>query len=240
MKKLYIPVSDDKRLYFAKEYFKKSGYYVVNDFEECDFTLLGINPKDYRLYTSKPVFAGNVSDDSVFDYSKEESFALENAYLTAEAAISKAVSNSEVSLIDANILIIGYGRIAKALLNFLLPYSKNITICARSDIQRLQASLAGAKEITFDDLKYKNDYTFVFNTVAHPVVNKLELLALPNDTIILDLASFPGGVDKMYAKAFNKKLIVARGLPGEYSPKSAGIIIAKAVHKMIERGEIKI
>ena len=92
--------------------------------------------------------------------------------------------------------------------------------------------------IDFTDLKNKNSFDFVFNTVPHPVFNGVELSALPRDCVLIDLASFPGGVDKHYALSRKINLIEARGLPGKFSPETAGHIVAEAVDQVIREGKI--
>ena len=52
--------------------------------------------------------------------------------------------------------------------------------------------------------------------------------------MILDLASFPGGVDTLVANSLKIKLINGRGMPSKYTQKTAGEIIAEAVMNMIE------
>lgn len=234
MQKFYCPNIDDKRIYYAVEYLEKLGYYKSSKLDNCDFVLLGINPTDFQSFKDYPVFAGNVCANSVFDYTKVPEFALENAFLTAEGALALAIKSSEISLINSNVLIIGYGKIAQALHNILNALNPNITVCARNPVQLSKANMMGANPIGFEQLKKENDFDFVFNTVPHPVLNEKELNALKNECVILDLASFPGGVDAHYAKLKEKIFLQARGLPALYSPKSAGIIVAKAVAKMIE------
>lgn len=238
MKYFYTVEDNDKRLEYAKSYLEANGYISAKKPEKADFILMGINPKDFLSYTSKPVFAGNVSACNVYDYTKLEAFALENAYLTAEGALALAVNESKRSLVNSKILVLGYGRIAKALCNYLQAFSKNITVCARNENQVLLAQLQGFSTISFDELRSKNEYDFVFNTVAHPVINEYELRALKKDCLVIDLASFPGGVDKMFARALNINLIEARGLPAKFSPETAGEVVGKAVISMIKGGLI--
>ena len=48
-------------------------------------------------------------------------------------------------------------------------------------------------------------------------------------TIIIDLASFPYGMDDKLAKEYNLKYYRELGIPGRYAPVSAGEIIAKTI-----------
>ena len=87
----------------------------------------------------------------------------------------------------------------------------------------------GASAVTIDELATQNDFDFVFNTVPHPIINERELRLFKKDALLVDLASFPGGIDVHFAESLGLNLIVARGLPAKYSPKSAGETVAKAV-----------
>lgn len=223
MKKIFSPDLSDKRMIYAIENLKKMGYEIVSSQDLSDYTVLP--PKS------------DLKIDSV-DYLNDEGFALKNACLTAESALAIAVNESEKSLINSKILIIGYGRIAKALHKYLIPFTHNITVCARNSHQRDLAEINGAEACDFDALKIKNNYDFVFNTVPFPVMNERELNALNVDALVIDLASFPGGIDKHQARANGIKLIQAWGLPGKYSPKTAGFFIAQTVDEMIREGKI--
>lgn len=236
--KFFAPDLSDKRIVYAINYLEKMGYSKVDFESNADFILLGVNPDKKYLGFQKPVFAGNIKADNIYDYTKCESFALKNAYLTAESAVAVAVDNDDESLINNSVLIAGYGRIGKALHKLLSAYTDDITICARDKNARTLAECCNAKAIDFDSLKTKNEYKFVFNTVAHPVFNKAELDAMNKNTLIIDLASFPGGVDKHISKANDIKLVVARGLPAKYSPNTAGRIVAQTVDEMVNIDKI--
>lgn len=229
MTNFYVASFDDKRVAYASDYLQEFGYKAVNNLSKADFVLTGVNPPSLDAYRDFHICAGNVLDDNVFDYTKNECFAAENAYYTAESAVCIACQNSDLSLVNSNVLILGYGRIAKALHRFLTPYTSHITVCARNGVQRTTAVMNGASAITLDELTEQNNFDFVFNTIPHPIINERELRLFKKDTLLVDLASFPGGIDVHFAESLGLNLIVARGLPAKYSPKSAGKTVAKAV-----------
>jgi dipicolinate synthase subunit A len=226
MKKFISPDLSDKRIIYAADYLNEKGYEQVTSYENADFLLLPIN------YDKKYLETGV----EIVDYKNDEIFQLKNAYLTAEGALSLAIEKSEKSLVNSSILITGYGKIAKALHLYLSAFTNNITVCARSESARVTAQYNGAKCIDFDKLKLKNDYDFIFNTVPHPVFNEQELSSVKNDVLIIDLASFPGGVDTHIAKSKKIALIIARGVPAKYSPKTAGIIVGETVDRIKKGG----
>ena len=92
----------------------------------------------------------------------------------------------------------------------------------------------GARVIGFSDLKKSYGYDFIFNTVPHMVFTKAELDAVGENTLVIDLASFPGGVDTLYAKSKGIRLIDGKKLPSRYSEQSAGELIGRAVEKIIK------
>ena len=231
IKKFYMPDFSDKRLTYTNEELEKLGYISINNSENADFIVLGVNPESCDYPT--PVFAGNVDKAGVYDYTKSENFAIKNAYLTAEAAISIAIENSDFSLINTPVLICGYGRIGKALHSYLKAFTNNITVCARNDSQRTLVKALGAKAIDFGKLSCEK-YCYIFNTVPHPIFNEKELKTISKNVLLIDLASFPGGVDRHFADYFNINLITARGLPGNFSPVSAGIIVAHTIDEIIK------
>lgn len=223
MKKVFISDLSDKRMIYAEAELKNMGYEIVKKYENCDCVL--------RPPQSKDKHKG-------IEYMKNEAFVLKNAYLTAEAALGIAINESEQSLINSKILIIGYGRIAKALHKYLQAFTSNITVCARNSVQLSNAEMNSARTIHITDLSKCKCYDFVFNTVPFPVLNEKELKQMNTDALIIDLASFPGGVDKHSAQAKGIKLIQAWGLPGKCSPKTAGKYVAQAVHDIIREESI--
>ena len=232
--KFLTPDLTDNRIRYAAARLEEDGFIRVEKRENADFILLGVNTDKGLLTNGLPVFAGNVRADNVFDYTKHESFALENAYITAESAVALAVCESERSLINASVLITGYGRIAKALQRYLSPLTRAITVCARSNHALTEAACKGAKAVPLSELRTQLEQDFIFNTVPHPLFNAEELSQLREGALLIDLASFPGGVDKHAARVNEIRLIEARGLPAKYSPKSAGAAVACAVEEMIK------
>lgn len=234
MKKFYAPDLSDKRIEYACKTLEKSGYQKCDNVKNSDFVVLGVNPNKNEISYDIPVFAGNIKADNIFDYTKKETFALKNAYLTAESALALAVSESPKSLINSKCLIVGYGRIGNALHKYLSAFTCDITVCARSCNSRTLARSKNADVMDLEALKNESDFDFVFNTVPHPVFNEKEISALKKGALVIDLASFPGGVDKHIAKSNGIHLIIARGLPAKFSPKTAGEIVADTIDKMIK------
>ena len=187
------PDLSDKRIISAAEYLAKKGYTRVNKAENADFVLLGVNPKSEYLNYDVPIYAGNVSADNVYDYTKREDFAIKNAYLTAEGALSLAINESDISLINSEILICGFGRIGKLLCAKLHALSATVAAEARkcSDLAWIRSY--GYIDIPLETLsECVGEYDLIINTIPSLVVSEDILKLVKNDALIIDLASKPG------------------------------------------------
>ena len=71
----------------------------------------------------------------------------------------------------------------------------------------------------------------VVNTVPSTVLSENELVKLKHDTVLIEIASPPYGIDFDSAKRLGIKVIKAPSLPGRYFPVEAGEVIAKTIIK---------
>lgn len=111
-----------------------------------------------------------------------------------------------------------------------------MTVCSRSALSKTRALFAGARHTDFSGLVQPGDYDLVYNTVPHMIFTKRELQALRRDTVLVDLASFPGGVDTLMAHTLGITVVDGRNLPGRTAPETAGALIGETVAEMIEEG----
>jgi dipicolinate synthase subunit A len=76
-------------------------------------------------------------------------------------------------------------------------------------------------------------YDIIFNTVPTWLFLEDFLLKINKNTLIVDLASSPGGVDVSAAKKLSSRVLWASSLPGKYAPESAGELIASCIKNII-------
>ena len=77
----------------------------------------------------------------------------------------------------------------------------------------------------------------VVNTIPAPVLTRPVLAALRPQSLIVDLASAPGGTDFDAAAALGHTALLASGLPARCAPASAGEYLAGTVLEIIEERE---
>ena len=73
------------------------------------------------------------------------------------------------------------------------------------------------------------DFDTVVNTVPARIFTAERIAKLRPDAVCLDLASRPGGFDLEAAKALDRNVIWALGLPAETAPETAGRIVGGTV-----------
>lgn len=167
---------------------------------------------------------------NAIDYFVREEFAVLNAVPTAEGAIEIAMHALPITIHESRSLILGFGRIGKILAKDLQGLGAKTFVEARR----------------FDDLSWIRSYGYegiylpllkeslpafdvIFNTVPHQIIKEDMMKYIRKDCLIIDLASLPGGIDRVLAKKYGLNVIHALSLPGKTSPKTSGEIIKCAI-----------
>ncbi len=168
-----------------------------------------------------------------FDYLEREEFAILNAIPTAEGAIQIAMEEIATTIYDTKCLIVGYGRISKVLAKYLHVMGADVTVSARKYEDLAWIKVNGFKAVhTNDIIKVIGEQQIVFNTVPATVLNENVLLTAPNECLMIDLASKPGGIDFEVANKLGIKTIWALSLPGKVAPITAGKIIFNTIQNI--------
>lgn len=168
---------------------------------------------------------------SVFDYYESEEFAIANAIPTAEGALEIAMRELPITLNGSTSLVIGYGRIGKVLSRLLKAVGSDVTVSARKPRDMAWIKAYGHNAANTDELYdvLEKRFDVIFNTVPHTVLDERALTRLCGGTLIIDLASKPGGVDITAAERRSVKVVWALSLPGKVAPVTSGEIIADTV-----------
>ncbi len=171
----------------------------------------------------------------IVDYLEREELGILNAIPTAEGAIEIAMHEMPITLCGSRCLILGNGKIGKVLGNMLTGIGAKVTVCVRKYKDAAEARTRGEESIFFRDLEEKiAEYDVIFNTVPSLVVGYKVLKRVRDNSLIIDLASKPGGVDFETAAQLNKKVIHALSLPGKVAPHTAGDFISETILNILE------
>lgn len=204
-----------------------------------------INPAEIHslLKPDAVIFAGKADkrlEDTfkgkeIIDYMEREELSLKNAVPTAEGAVEIALNELPVTLNGLKVLIVGLGRIGTALAEILKGFGADVTASVRNAKGTAKARILGIKSVCTN--KMDTDYKLVFNTVPELIFDSELLSRFDDETLFIDLASKPGGIDFDSASVLGKKVVWALGIPGKTAPVTSGEFIAETVIGILtERG----
>ena len=169
------------------------------------------------------------------DYFAREELAVLNAIPTAEGAIQIAMEELPITLHDARVLVIGFGRLGRALAPRLRGLGARVWVSARRYEQRAAAEAMGLESEGLERLSdWLCSYDLVFNTAPAAVLGVEELAALKENALVIDLASRPGGVDLEAAAALGVRVIWALSLPGKVAPVTSGRYLKETIYHIME------
>jgi len=159
-----------------------------------------------------------------------DSFAYLNAVPTAEGAISFAIENTDFTLWKAKILVIGFGRVAKVLVDRLNSFGCDLFVSAR---KQRDFALIDSKNIKYlqTDKTAKNisDFDIVFNTVD---VHLFDDLSAFGSTLLIDLSS-KGCVNFESEDIKDKRIYKLPAIPAKTAPITSGKILAQTIISLL-------
>lgn len=159
-----------------------------------------------------------------------DGYAYLNAVPTAEGAIAFAINNTPFTLWNANVLVVGNGRVAKVLIERLSGFRCNLTVSARKDRDFAILDTKGIPHINTSDVpKLANSYDIIFNTVDVKLFESFENL---KSTVLIDLST-KGCLDFTLAESLGISAYKLPGIPGKTAPVTSGKILADTINTII-------
>lgn len=149
------------------------------------------------------------------DYFAREELTIRNAIPTAEGCLGILLRQRKRTLWGSGVLVTGFGPVGQALAESLGLRSVPL------------AALAGVAP-AFDT---------VVNTIPAVVLTEPVLAALRPGSLIVDLASRPGGTDFAVARRLGLTALHALSLPAACAPETAGEFVAQTVCEILRERE---
>ena len=206
--------------------FSKDNQYMNMPFSNKNILIREI----FYYLENKTIFVGNIHQEleeelyrkhnQVIDFMQKEEFAILNAIPTAEATIEIILKNMKKILQNSNCLVMGFGRIGKVLAYKLKGLSAKLTCMITSEEERAWAIAYGYETTKIENLQ-KNctklkQYDIIINTIPKIIFRK-ELKEIKKETLLIDLASKPYGIDRKIVEQEKLNFIEALGLPRKVS-----------------------
>ena len=172
------------------------------------------------------------------DYFAREELTIRNAIPTAEGCIGILMKERSRTLWGSSILLTGFGPVGQALAVRLSALGAGVTVCARRPEQRALAESLGLRAAPLTALAgLAPAFDTVVNTIPAPVLGDGVLARLRSGSLIVDLASKPGGTDFAAAARRGHRAIHALSLPAVCAPETAGEAVARTVQTMLQERE---
>ena len=244
--KRFAVIGGDARQAAAGRALARAGYEVcgAEEVARADYILLPLPLDEARtplaalLRAAKPgalALGGKLSAEAqqiareagveLVDYFTREELTVRNAIPTAEGCIGILLARRSQTLWGSGVLLAGFGPVGQALgVRLAAPRALAESLGLRSIPL---AAVAGAAP-AFDT---------VVNTVPAPVLTEPVLAALRPGSLIVDLASRPGGTDFAAAQRLGHTAVHALSLPAACAPETAGGFVAQTVCAMIQERE---
>lgn len=221
---LPMPLTKDNEHVFAPLSGEEISISSVTDFADKNAVIYsgGFNAQLWEICRANSFVCEN--------YCSRESLVLKNAALTAEAAAGMLIQNSPASLLGAKALIIGFGRIGKALARRLAVFGTEVTVAARNPADRTLAEILGCHSVPIGDIILNlPDYDCIVNTAPAQIFTERHFAGMKDGGIFMELATLQPEPSRKLCDKFGLKYISGGGLPGKYSPKTAGEYIAQEI-----------
>ncbi|MCI1857938.1 MAG: dipicolinic acid synthetase subunit A [Sporolactobacillus sp.] len=177
--------------------------------------------------------SGLTHRDIVRLYERDD-VAIYNSIPTVEGTILLAIQNTDITIHRAHLIVLGLGRTGMSIARAFHTLGARVKVGDRSPDH-----LARAVEMGVDAFYLKNlaeevqDNDICINTIPALVLTSSVLSRMPAGSLIIDVASRPGGTDFRFAKKRGIKAMLTPGLPGMVAPKTAGRIIANVLAELL-------
>ena len=191
----------------------------------------------------KYLIAGNIGikeelDSKGIQYTdllKREEFSVLNTIATAEGTIQIAMEETQRTVHGSNILVMGFGRIGKVLAKMLDGIGAKVYCEARKNEDISWIKAYGYNPVHLNDLNENlNKFDIIINTIPFQILDALRLDLVKKESIIIDLASNPGGVDRKAAREKGLKVIWALSLPAKVAPLTSAEFIKETLYHVLK------
>ena len=256
MSKTFCVVGRDARQRAAAQALRMAGYRVVGPEAAAlaDYVLLPMSQErvsDEVARTLQAVHPGTLllagrpgapvqravreANLPLVDYFRRPELECLNAVPTAEGCLAMLLQLRQRTIWESDFLVLGYGRVGRAVARRLELLGGHVTVAARNGEQRANARCAGHHAAPLTALaEILPAFDTVINTIPAMVLPRALLQRLPPESLVIDLASRPGGTDFAAAAELGIRAEHALALPGKCAPRTAGTLIAQTVLSLLE------
>lgn len=166
---------------------------------------------------------------------ERDDVAIYNSIPTVEGTIMMAIQHTDFTIHGSNITVLGLGRVGMSVARTFHALGAKIKVGARKTEHIARITEMALTPFHLNEIEQQvKDTDILINTIPLLIVTASVISKLPAHTLIIDLASKPGGTDFRYAEKRGIKALLAPGLPGIVAPKTAGQILANVLAQLLQ------
>lgn len=167
---------------------------------------------------------------------ERDDVAIYNSIPTVEGTIMMAIQHTDFTIHGSNVTVLGLGRCGMSIARSFHAIGANVKVGARKTEHLARITEMAVTPFHLNDLEKEIKGTdILINTIPYPIVSASVISKLPAHTLIIDIASKPGGTDFRYAEKRGIKALLAPSLPGIVAPKTAGQILADVLSQLLRK-----
>lgn len=165
---------------------------------------------------------------------ERDDVAIYNSIPTVEGTIMMVIQHTDFTIHGSNVAVLGLGRVGVTVARTFQALGAKVKVGARKSEHIARITEMGLTAFHLNDLESNvKDTDICINTIPTSIVTASVISKMPTHTLIIDLASKPGGTDFRYAEKRGIKALLAPSLPGIVAPKTAGQILANVLIKLL-------
>ena len=166
---------------------------------------------------------------------ERDDVAIYNSIPTVEGTIMMAIQHTDFTIHGSNVTVLGLGRVGMSVARTFHALGAKIKVGARKTEHLARITEMGLTPFHLNEIEHQvKDTDILINTIPLLIVTASVISKMPAHTLIIDLASKPGGTDFRYAEKRGIKALLAPGLPGIVAPKTAGQILANVLAQLLQ------
>ncbi|MCD8028472.1 MAG: hypothetical protein LUF02_07410 [Erysipelotrichaceae bacterium] len=182
----------------------------IGDMIKKDTYVFTLIHNDYMLLLSKQYHFHYIA---LLD---NEDFIKHNSILTAEGVISYLISHRRFPLYRSQILVTGYGHCGKEIVELLLGLKAQVSVGVRNSKLKNDIESIGCQYMNLSDIDLSM-IDILINTIPSVIIEEDLLIKAKKDIMIVDIASYPYGIDHHKALKLNLNSQILPSIPCRYA-----------------------
>lgn len=169
---------------------------------------------------------------------ERDDLAIYNSIPTAEGTIMMIIEHTDMTIHNASVMVLGFGRTGITVADRMAALGAHVKVGARRSEHLARIAQMGLEPFSIENLDTQvKDIDICINTIPAHILSAKVLSYMPLSTLIIDLASKPGGTDFRYADKRGIQTMLAPGLPGIVAPRTAGQLLAKVLEPLLKENQ---